>query len=50
MYDAVNEILITGCGTVWMSPSMGREYLLVGNQFFYFSTMLPDSLLNLNQF
>ena len=48
-YDAMNEIPVTGCGTVWMSPSMGQEYLLVGDQFLYFGTMLPHLLLNPNQ-
>ena len=49
MYEAVNEIPVTGCGTVWTSPSMGQEYLLVGDQFLYFGTMFPHSLLNPNQ-
>ena len=48
-YEVVNEIPVTGCGTVWMSPCMGQEYLLVGDQFLYFGTMLPHSLLNPNQ-
>ena len=49
MYEAMNEIPVAGCGTVWMSPHTGNEYLLVGNQFLYFGMMLPHSLLNPNQ-
>ena len=32
-----------------MSPRTGNTYLLVGDQFLYFGTMLPHSLLNPNQ-
>ena len=49
MYEAMNEIPVAGCGTVCTSPSMGQEYLLVGDQFLYFGTMLPHSVLNPNQ-
>ena len=48
-YKAMNKILVARCGTVWMSPHTGNEYLLVGNQFLYFGMMLPHSLLNPNQ-
>ena len=48
-YEAMNGIPVAGCGTVWMSPHTGNKYLLVGNQFLYFSMMLPHSLLNPNQ-
>jgi len=48
-YDAVNEIPVAGCGTVWSSPSTGQDYLLVGDQFLYFGEVLPNSLLNPNQ-
>ena len=49
MYEAMNEIPVAGCCTVWMSPCTGNEYLLVGGQFLYFGMMLPHSLLNPNQ-
>ena len=48
-YDTVKEIPIAGCGTVWMSPNTGHKYLIVGDQFLYFGTMLSESLLNPNQ-
>ena len=49
MYNTVNKIPKVGWGTVWMSPHTGRDYLIDGNQFFFFGTMLPHLLLNPNQ-
>ena len=40
-YDAVKEIPIAGCGTVWTLPRTGCEHLLVGVQFLFIGTMLP---------
>ncbi len=48
-YDPINEIPVIQCSTVWMSPT-GQEYLLVADQFLWFSTKLPNLLLNPNQF
>ena len=47
---AVKEIPIAGCGTVWMLLRTGYKHLLVCDQFLFFGTMLPESLLNPNQF
>ena len=48
-YEAMNEIPVARCGTVWTSLHTGNEYLLVSGQFLYFGMMLPQSLLNPNQ-
>jgi len=48
-YEPINEILVAWCGTVWMSPHTGKEYLLMCHQMLRFGTTLPHSLLNLNQ-
>jgi hypothetical protein len=31
-YEPVKEVMVARCGTVWMSPNTGHEYLLVGDQ------------------
>jgi hypothetical protein len=48
-YEPVKEVMIMQCGTVWTSPNMGREYLLVGDQMLWFGTQMNHSLINPNQ-
>jgi hypothetical protein len=31
-YKLEKEVMVTRCGTVWISPNTGHEYLLVGDQ------------------
>ena len=38
------------CGsTVWMDPTRLREYLIVGDQFLWFGTIINHYLINKNQ-
>jgi hypothetical protein len=49
-YSPIQEIPVARCCTVWMDQTDSMEYLLVGNQMLWFDTLLPDSLINPNQF
>ena len=48
-YDAVSEIPVARVCTVWTDPATSQEYLLVGDQFLWFGTMMDHSLINPNQ-
>ncbi len=49
-YEPVKEVMVARCGTVFlMSPNTGCEYLLVGDQMFWFGSQMDHSLINPNQ-
>jgi len=48
-YEPVKEVMVARCGTVWTSPDIGREYLLVGDQMLWFGSQMEHSLINPNQ-
>ena len=48
-YKPVNKILVTRVSAVWMDPNMSREYLIVGDHFLWFGTIVNHSLINSNQ-
>ncbi len=37
-YELVKEVMVARCGTVWMSPNTGWEYLLVSDQMLWFGS------------
>jgi hypothetical protein len=48
-YDLVKEVMVARCGTLWMSPNTGHEYLLlVGDQMLWFGSQMDYSLFNPN--
>jgi hypothetical protein len=48
-YESVKEIMVARCGTVWMSPNTGSEYLLVSDQMLWFGSQIDHSLIKPNQ-
>jgi hypothetical protein len=48
-YELVKEVMVAMCGTAWMSPNTGLEYLLVGDQMLWFRNQVDHLLINLNQ-
>jgi hypothetical protein len=48
-YQPISEIPVARCCTVWTDQHDSMEYLLVGDQMFWFGTLLPNSLINPNQ-
>ncbi len=45
-YEPVKEVIVARCGTVWMSPNTGHEYLLVGDKMLWFGSQMDHSLIN----
>ena len=45
----MKEIPVVRVSTVWIDPTMLQEYLIVGDQFLWFGTMINHSLINPNQ-
>jgi hypothetical protein len=48
-YELEKDVMVARCGTVWMSPNTGHEYLLVGDQMLWFGSQMDHSLINPNQ-
>ena len=48
-YKPVKEISLVRVSTVWMDPNTSREYLIVGDQFICFVTIMNHPLINPNQ-
>jgi hypothetical protein len=48
-YELEKEVMVARCGTVWMSPNTGHEYLLVSDQMLWFGSQMDHSLIKPNQ-
>jgi len=48
-HEAMKNVLIAKCGTVWTSTKNGRKHLLIADQMSWFGAQLDHSLLNLSQ-
>ena len=48
-YEAIRNIPIAKCATVWTNPETGQELLLLADQMLWFGSRLDHSLLNPNQ-
>ena len=46
----MNKILVARVSAVWMDPNMSREYLIVGDHFLWFGTIMNHYLINSNRF